>query len=549
VSLPETASVPDVTVVVTVRDAMPYLTECLDSLVGQSIGTRRLQVVAVDDGSTDGSTAELDRYGALYPRTFTVVRRVGSGGLAASGNLALEVATGRYVFFAGSGDRLGEEALERMVAYADEHGSDVVAGKAVGEGGRYVHQALYRKTDPDIGLFDSALPFTLAGTKLFRRSLVQEHGLRFPDDVPIGGDQPFTIEACLRASKISVLSDYAYYYAVKRPHARGRAQRADHLTRLACTERIMHRAAELVPPGPRRDALFKRHFTWELAKLVRPDFSLLDTAVQTAVCDGIKRLADAYLTDALRDSLDVKRRVRIVLAQHGAVRLLNKAVTDEAVHGAPPFLLDGGRAYACYPGLRDPEIYVPDRTFELVGEAVPGRLAQSTKVLSLGWERAGDALSLTAEVRLGIVGDAASAVLRLANRAMPAAADTSGALRLKPGRKLPRPDGTFSTEALPGLGGTVLRARVPVEAVRATRGLRLYLNVAGRTYEIPLRPGDLGVPLPCRWVDDNPFQAAVRINGKGRLVLATTPLWEDRPSTTARLHRRVSRLKKKKANR
>jgi len=65
---------PDVTVVVAVYNTMPYLTECLNSLAGQSIGRDRLQVVAVNDGSTDGSGPELDRFAAKYPGTFTVLR-------------------------------------------------------------------------------------------------------------------------------------------------------------------------------------------------------------------------------------------------------------------------------------------------------------------------------------------------------------------------------------------------------------------------------------------------------------------------------------------
>lgn len=67
-----------------------------------------------------------------------------------------------------------------MVDYADEHGSDVLVGKMVGTNGRYVHQALFKQNTPDITLYDSALPFSLANTKLFRRDFVEEHKLRFP---------------------------------------------------------------------------------------------------------------------------------------------------------------------------------------------------------------------------------------------------------------------------------------------------------------------------------------------------------------------------------
>lgn len=363
---------PDATVVVAVYNTMPYLTDCLNSLVGQSIGLDRLEVVAVDDGSTDGSSAELDRFAERYPGTVKVIHQANSGGPAAPSNRALDLATGRFVYFIGSDDYLGAEALERMVAYADEHGSDVVIGKMVGTNGRYVHQKLYKQNDPDISLFGSSLPFTLANTKLFRRELVEKHGLRFPEDLPVGSDQPFTIEACVRARKISVLSDYTFYYAVKRGDAGNITYRADHLSRLRCTAAIMKHAASLVEAGPDRDALLERHFAWELSKLVQGDFPALDTGTRKEICSGIAALADAYLTDGLRDSLDVKRRVRICLAQAGAVDELVRAITEQAEHGAPPFRLEAGRAFALYPGFRDEALGLPDRVYELVGEAVPG---------------------------------------------------------------------------------------------------------------------------------------------------------------------------------
>ena len=68
-------SAPDVSVIVAVYNTMPYLTECLTSLVGQSIGAGRMQIVAVDDGSTDRSGAELDRFAARHPGLFTVVHQ------------------------------------------------------------------------------------------------------------------------------------------------------------------------------------------------------------------------------------------------------------------------------------------------------------------------------------------------------------------------------------------------------------------------------------------------------------------------------------------
>ncbi|WP_330175868.1 glycosyltransferase [Streptomyces sp. NBC_01498] len=542
------SAAPDVTVVVAVYNTMPYLTECLNSLVGQSIGLGRLEIVAVNDGSTDDSGAELDRFAERYPGTVKVIHQTNSGGPAAPSNRALEIATGRFVYFVGSDDHLGEEALERMVACADEHGSDVVVGRMVGTNGRYVRQTLYKKSDPDISLYDSDLPFALANTKLFRRELVEKHKLRFPEDLPVGSDQPFTIEACVRAERISVLGDYTYYYAVKRGDASNITYRANHLSRLHCTTRIMRHAAELIEAGPRRDAVLKRHFTWELAKLIQDDFLPLDAATQRELCAGIAELADDYLTDGLRDSLDVKRRVRILLAQRGAVAELGRAIADEAGHGAPPFLLDAGRAFAVYPGLRDPALQLPDRGYELVGEAVPGRLADGTRLLSAEWERTGDTLFAVFAVRIGITGHTDSAVIRLARTAMPASADKAAARRLPAGHELPDAVGEFTRIPEPGGGGgTVLTARVPLPPAKVKAGVRVYVDVAGSTYEIPVRTRGLPMPLARRWGDRVPYRASANVNPKGRLVITTAPLWEPTPSFRARVRSLLPRNKRKVA--
>ncbi|KPI23161.1 MULTISPECIES: glycosyltransferase [unclassified Streptomyces] len=539
------SAAPDVSVIVAVYNTMPYLTECLNSLVGQSIGRERLEIVAVDDGSTDDSGPELDRFAALYPDTVKVLHQPNSGGPAAPSNRALDVATGRYVYFIGSDDYLGEEALERMVDCADQHGSDVVVGKMVGTNGRYVHQALYKQNDPDVSLYHSALPFTLANTKLFRRDLVEKYKLRFPEHLPVGSDQPFTIEACVRAKKISVVADYTCYYAVKRGDASNITYRADHLARLRAAAEIMDFTAGLVEAGPERDALLRRHFTWELAKLVQDDFPGLDRELQRQICAGIARLADVYFTDGIRDAMDVKRRVRIALARAGAIDELAEAISSEKEHGAPPFVLEGERAYARYAGFRDPRIGLADRVYELVGESVPGRLAQGTELLASAWEQQGEALTYTLSVRVPVLGDVDGAVLRLADKAMPKSADKPGARRLKADHVLPAPVGEVTLEPSEDGAATVLHARVPLAYVTAKRGVRVYLDVAGSTYEIPVRGKDLPMPLARQWGrEGDPYRASAVVNDKGRVVIDTAQMYPPKITVLRRgLERLVRKLK------
>ncbi|MEU3975058.1 glycosyltransferase family 2 protein [Streptomyces bacillaris] len=541
---PGVTAPPDVTVVVAVYNTMPYLTECLNSLLGQSIGHERLEVIAVDDGSTDDSGRELDRFAAEHPDVVTVVHQPNSGGPAAPSNRALELATGRFVYFIGSDDYLGEEALERMVACADADGADVVVGRMAGVNGRYVHQKLYKEGRREVTLFDSALPFTLANTKLFRRELVEKYGLRFPEDMPVGSDQPFTIEACVRARRISVLADYTYYYAVKRGDASNITYRADHLSRLRCTARIMDHTAGLIPAGPRRDAVLRRHFEWELSKLMLDDFPALPLATRREICEGLTTLLDTYFTDGLREATGVKRRVRFGLARRGAVEELTRAIADEAEHGAPPFLLEGGRAFAPYPGFRDAAIGLDDRWYE-VREPVAGRLAAGTELESAAWEQEGDELALALKVRIGITGDTDSAFVALARGALPKSADKPGARRLPEKAVRPEAVGEFTREPADDGTGTLLTARIPVDRVRAERGVRVYVDVAGTTYEIPVRTGGLPLPLARRWGRTTPYRASANRNPKGRLVITTALLWEPPPRTGVRLRRMLSRLKRK----
>jgi len=345
------AAVPDVSVVVPVYNTMPYLTRCLTSLVGQTIGADRMEVIAVDDGSTDGSGRQLDRFARRHPELIRVVRQENSGGPAGPCNRGLDLATGRYVFFVGADDYLGREALARLVAAADRYQSDVVLGRVVGVNNRYVHQQVYARTAPEIDLFDPdrGLRWSLANIKLFRRELIERHGLRFPQDMPVTSDQPFTIEALYRARRISVLADYDYYYAVRRLNSRNVTYSSRHLERLRAATRLMDFVADLIEPGKRRDTILFRHFSWELAKLLGDDFGGLDRRTQQRVHAGVRELAERYLTDDIRDELDVEARVRLSAARHGTLDDLLAVIEQDAERGVPPMVVAGGRRYAGYP--------------------------------------------------------------------------------------------------------------------------------------------------------------------------------------------------------
>ncbi|MFD6426923.1 glycosyltransferase family 2 protein [Streptomyces sp. NPDC060198] len=209
------SSPPKVSVVVPVYNPGAHMDELIDSLLNQTMDPGDFEVILVDDGSTDGTGARLDRLAAEHAH-FQVVHIPNSGWPSRPRNLGIEHARGTYVQFADNDDWFGTEALQRLHAYAEENGSDIVVGRMAGRG-RGVPRELFRKNLPDARPEKSALVDSLTPHKMFRRSFLLEHGLRFPEGRRRLEDHVFVMAAYFAARRISVLSDYVCYYHVARP--------------------------------------------------------------------------------------------------------------------------------------------------------------------------------------------------------------------------------------------------------------------------------------------------------------------------------------------
>ncbi|WP_422772848.1 glycosyltransferase family 2 protein [Plantactinospora sp. WMMC1484] len=528
---------PDVSVVVPVYNTMPYLTRCLDSLVEQSIGAHRMQVVAVDDGSTDRSGAELDRYAARHPGLFTVIHQANSGGPARPFNRGLDAATGRYVFFLGADDHLGTEALERLVTAADEWDSDVVLGKVVGLNSRHIYQDIFARNAVDVDLFDSPLPRSLANTKLFRRELLDRHGIRYREELRIASDLPFTLEACYRARRISVLADYEFYYAVRRHSATNITYLSRHLERLRTVEANVRFVAELIEPGKRRDAVLVRRFDHEVAKLVEDDLLRLDRQTQQAVHDGVGALVAEHLTDEIAAQLGAETRIRFALARDGSLDDLLAVIRQDAEVGVPATVAEGGRRYAAYPGFRDPARGVPDSCFDVTSVPEWPAKLDATGLVWEDDERGDRVLTVTAFTPIDDLAAHGADPLAVSAEEIPAETlvtargATGSVLRIR----------FRAADLLAGTGVTGRRRAVsaqigPFDPDRAT-GAR---NATGAAGAAPLRAPHLtgAVPLLRRRGARLYLLTPVR-DESGRLMISVVPITPGR--VTARLRQKLRR--------
>jgi glycosyltransferase involved in cell wall biosynthesis len=359
-----TVAQPDVTVIIGAYEAMPYLVECLASVEAQTIDPTRIEVIAVDDGSTDGTGEYLEEFAARAAMPVTVIRQENSGGPSGPRNVGLGKAAGRYVFFLDADDRLGPEALQRMVAMADENGTDVVLGKVEGVN-RGAPKSMWGTSLPRTDVFSSNIKFTLSAQKLFRRDLLDRHGMRFDESLWTGEDALFTMEAYLRANGVSVLADYTCYYLVGREDGKHVTKSGGYTLRFDSARALMTLLAELLPPGPKRDVLMVRPFVVTLLPQFGPGFLKDGEEIRRHKFELAKPLMEAYWNDDVARRLKVHERLRLHLVAAERPDLLKEVVEFVRAKKQAPTVLErrGRRLYLVYPFFRDPAAGIPDSVY------------------------------------------------------------------------------------------------------------------------------------------------------------------------------------------
>ncbi|MGW8851215.1 glycosyltransferase [Streptomyces xiamenensis] len=387
---------PVVTVVMAVYNGMPYLTEALESLERQTIGAQRVEIIAVDDGSTDDSGAELDRWTTRLPH-LRVIHQENSGGPSGPRNLAIDEARGRYVFIADADDVLGDEALERMVGMAEENSSDVVLGRMAGLGGREV-SVLAFKHAARADLYTSDVYRSLNPQKLFRRSLLNDHGIRFPVDLWLGEDQMFCTEAMLAAHVISVVGDYDCYYARRR-------EDGQHLTlrdrsawqSVEPVKRVMDLIAERVTDTENRRQLLARHFRQIMGKVLLPVAASekFAGAFRDDTYRYVREVCDTYWEPEMIPHLPALTWLRLYCFLEGRYAQLEVLARFEE-HSQDPEIVEGGRVFRPYPFFRDPAAGLPDELFEMTD-----RLKARHAVTGARWD--GDTLTVSGHARIDAV--------------------------------------------------------------------------------------------------------------------------------------------------
>ncbi|WP_304856668.1 glycosyltransferase family 2 protein [Adlercreutzia caecimuris] len=216
---------PVVSVVVPVFNTERYLPECLDSLISQSL--KDIEIICVNDGSTDGSLDVLKRYAEGDARVKVLDQKNSFAGVAR--NEGMKRARGEYIIFCDSDDYIAVDALEKMYVQCKRDDADicVCAGERYYEGlGLTVPSPGYLevKRIPEVMPFnrhtnaDHIFSFTtiMMFNKMFRLSFLRENQLEY-GTTRNGEDVYICAMALWLAQSITVVKDPLVYYRIDRP--------------------------------------------------------------------------------------------------------------------------------------------------------------------------------------------------------------------------------------------------------------------------------------------------------------------------------------------
>ena len=216
--------VADCSIIIPAYNAETTITNTLDSIEINILWKHQIEVIVVDDGSTDNNYAIVSAY-AKKNRNIIVIKQKNSG-VSAARNNGIAKAKGKYIFFLDSDDTLHREALEKMIRIADEKKVDLVIADFINyyvqndervkmcsgvpynrvldeENKRIIYYRCF--IGDTVGLSTSC-------NKLFRSSIIINNCLRFDEQRTHGEDWAFCIGYIQQIALIYAIDDIAFEY-------------------------------------------------------------------------------------------------------------------------------------------------------------------------------------------------------------------------------------------------------------------------------------------------------------------------------------------------
>lgn len=199
-----------VSIVVPVYNVEKYLHECLDSIITQTY--KNLEIILVNDGSTDSSGKIADKY-ASKDKRITVIHKKNEG-QPKTKNLGIKLATGRFITFVDSDDYIREDYVENLVNDMIKYNVLIATTTKMCpiDYDNSEKVEVYDQPKAFEKMFYGTLENAENGVQMYDRRLLLEKGIFSNPEKKIGEDFDFLAQALLHADKIAVDNRRMYYY-------------------------------------------------------------------------------------------------------------------------------------------------------------------------------------------------------------------------------------------------------------------------------------------------------------------------------------------------
>ncbi|MER7797225.1 glycosyltransferase family 2 protein [Microbacterium sp. NPDC096154] len=324
---------PRISVVVATYRPGAGLDRVLASLDAQTLPARDFEVVFVDDGSPDATFERLQRL-ERERANVRAVRIENSGWPSRPRNVGIEMARGDYVLFMDHDDELYPDGLRAALALADRAGSDVVNGKESRTSSAawglavFTHDRAHAEHETAPHALTPMTPH-----KLYRRQLLMDHGIRFPEGArQYYEDLFFNIDVAAHARVISVLAETPFYHWVHTGDNSSLAFDADLAHQWDIVVRVFERIHSALGDerhAATRDALLAQRFQdWVLGFFGRGFDTRADADV-SVVLGRLPRVLD-LVPPRLDARFDALQRLRAAAVRRGDVPALRALAAVDA---------------------------------------------------------------------------------------------------------------------------------------------------------------------------------------------------------------------------
>lgn len=182
-------------VIVPVYNAEKYMDKCIESLVNQTY--KDLEIILVNDGSTDNSGTKCDEWAAKDSRIKVIHKQ--NGGVSSARNAGLDAANGEYVAFADTNSAFDGEAFAKCAAEIENHNPDLLVSaiEADAEDNRatyYMDCNMYTRSECTENIaryINTGIGFAHIYNKIFSMRIIRTLNMHFNEDMPLVADQLF----------------------------------------------------------------------------------------------------------------------------------------------------------------------------------------------------------------------------------------------------------------------------------------------------------------------------------------------------------------------